>query len=133
MTARSARSALSAAVAVVVLSLVPAGGTAASSGPAAWTAAAVSISIGDDFYRPEKKTVKPRTTVTWTNNGESDHNATAYNGSFKTRRLDPGESRSITFRQLGRYRYYCTIHPWMTGVIKVCKVKNGVRVCQQSS
>ena len=127
------RTALSAAVAVVVLSLIPAGGSAGSSGPAAWPAAAVSVSIGDDFYRPARKTVKPRTTVTWTNNGDSKHSATASNGSFDTRLFGPGKSRSVTFRALGRYRYSCTIHPWMTGVIKVCKMKDGVQVCRQSS
>lgn len=106
-------------------------GTAGSSEGGIQSAASVTVSMGDDFYRPSRKKVRPRTTVTWRNDGQDRHSATAYNGSFDTDLLDPGTSRSVTFRRLGRYRYFCELHPWMTGVIKVCRMRDGVRVCRR--
>jgi plastocyanin len=127
----SDRRRLRAGAAVVVLAIVGVAGTAGSSLGAVRPAASVTISMEDDFYRPASKRIKPRTTVTWVNDGDDDHSATAYDGSFDTRLLDPGESRSVRFRKLGRYQYTCIIHPGMTGTIKVCKMRNGVRVCRR--
>jgi hypothetical protein len=40
---------------------------------------------------------------------------------FNSDRFMPGESWSYTFEESGTFQYFCTIHPWMEGVIIVEK------------
>jgi plastocyanin len=89
------------------------------------------VSIGDNFFKPTKLRVKPRTTVTWSNNGNNPHTATAGNGSFDTGTLNAGQSGSKTFKRLGKYPYFCQVHPNMRGTVKVCKRVNGQLVCRK--
>jgi plastocyanin len=91
------------------------------------------VSIGDNFFKPTKFRVKPRTTVTWSNNGNNPHTATADNGSFDTGTLNAGQSGSKTFKRLGKYPYFCEVHPNMRGTVKVCKKVNGELVCRKPS
>jgi plastocyanin len=127
----TSRRGLAAGTVAAVLALVSVAGPTGSSESAVRPAASVTISIRDNYYQAAFKRVKPRTTVTWKNNGDRRHSATRDGGGFNTGILDPGESRSVTFRKLGTYRYSCLIHPGMTGVIKVCKMRDGVRVCSR--
>ena len=116
---------------LVILAAAGVTASADPSEPAAQASAAARVSMGDNFFKPAKLRVKPGTTVTWTNNGNNPHNATADNGSFRTGNLNAGQSRSATLRRLGKYPYVCTIHPGMSGVLKVCKKKNGRLVCRK--
>ena len=43
------------------------------------------------------------------------------NGFFDSGRFVPGDSWSYEFQESGTFSYYCTIHPWMEGVIIVEK------------
>ena len=45
------------------------------------------------------------------------HTLTADDGSFDTGTLDGGRSARISVDAPGRYRYFCDIHNYMTGVI----------------
>jgi plastocyanin len=126
-----ARSSLITVAVLGALMLLVANATAGSGGDGASTAAATTVSMGDNFFSPAKKKVKPGTQVTWKNNGQVEHSATANKGSFDTGLLNPGKSRSVTFSRLGKFPYFCTVHPNMTGVIKVCKRKNGVLICSK--
>ena len=116
---------------LLALSVTGVTASAGGSEPTGQTSAAAAVSMGDNFFSPARKRVKPRTTVTWTNNGQNPHTATADNGSFDTGRLAPGERGSKTFKKLGKFPYFCQIHPNMRGTIKVCKKVNGKLVCKK--
>jgi plastocyanin len=79
----------------------------------------MTVSIEDFFFSPANMTVAPGTTVTWVNNGQAPHTSTADDGTWDSGTLQPGESFSFTFDQAGTYTYHCSIHPNMTGTIKV--------------
>ena len=70
-------------------------------------------------YDPYELTVKVGTTVTWVNDDETSHTATAIDGSFDSGYLEKGESWSYTFDTAGEYDYLCTPHPWMKGRVIV--------------
>ncbi len=64
-------------------------------------------------------------TVTWHNTGQAPHNATGNNGSFSTGTINPGGSASHTFNSAGTFSYICTIHPNMTGTVRVLSSSSG--------
>lgn len=66
-------------------------------------------------------TIPPGTTVTWQNlpRNSEFHTSTAFDGAWNSPILNPGERWAFVFSRVGRYRYHCTPHPWMTGVINV--------------
>jgi plastocyanin len=72
-------------------------------------------------FVPASITIPPGTIVTWRNvKGNSEfHTSTSYEDVWNSPVLNPGERWSLTFTKLGRFRYHCTPHPWMTGVITV--------------
>ena len=81
--------------------------------------ASARVTMGDLFFSPASVTIAVGDSVTWRNAGQAPHNATADDGSFKTPDLDNGQSASHTFSQAGSFSYVCTIHPSMTGTVRV--------------
>jgi amicyanin len=78
------------------------------------------VNIFNYKFDPEKLTIVAGTTVTWTNKDEIPHTVASSDKSFKgSGGLDTGESYSYTFDKPGTYKYYCTLHPFMTGVVVV--------------
>lgn len=75
--------------------------------------------ISDFKFTPGSLTVHVGDSVTWTNNGPTDHTATASDGSFNTGTLKQGQSASHTFTKAGTFAYICAIHPFMKGTIVV--------------
>lgn len=71
------------------------------------------------YYTPNPSEVKPKSKVTWTNNDITMHTATALDGSFDTGLIQPGSSASIDVSKTGDIPYKCSLHPWMTGILKV--------------
>ncbi|MDA4126610.1 MAG: cupredoxin family copper-binding protein [Thaumarchaeota archaeon] len=72
------------------------------------------------FYSPSSFTVKAGTTVTWVNHDGTAHTVTSKGSSlFDSGNILTGGSFSYTFTHAGTYQYYCTIHPWMTGMVVV--------------
>jgi plastocyanin len=43
----------------------------------------------------------------------------AVNKQFRSKTLDTDDSYSFTFITQGRYEYFCSLHPHMTGTIVV--------------
>ena len=78
-----------------------------------------SVSIEDLFFEPATLEVEVGTTVTWTNNGEVDHTATAEDETFDSGIMEPGATYSFTFDQEGEYDYLCEVHPDMRGTVTV--------------
>jgi plastocyanin len=72
-------------------------------------------------------------TITWTNNDTESRTVTSGlstgieslminkrgtpNGTFDSGFFKPGESWIHTFANPGTFSYFCTIHPWMEGVV----------------
>jgi plastocyanin len=75
--------------------------------------------ISDFKFTPGTLTIHVGDTVTWTNNGPTDHTATADDGSFNTGTLKKGQSASHTFTKPGMFAYICAIHPFMKGRVVV--------------
>jgi len=86
--------------------------------PQAQAAAAVKVSMGDNFFAPVKAKVARGGKVKWRNNGKVAHNVTFPNG-FASGNVKPGESTGRKFTRAGRFPYTCTIHPGMNGKVKV--------------
>ena len=70
------------------------------------------------FGTPEL-TVSPGTTVTWTNRDEDAHTVTSTTNVFRSPGLDSGDTYAYTFKEPGTYKYFCTLHPLMTGKVVV--------------
>ena len=99
---------------------------AQASAPAARFAASMTVSIGDNFYSPKSVSIDVGDTVTWVNNGQAQHSATAEDGSFDTGIFGPGGRRSHTFNQAGSFGYYCLVHGTaQSGTITVAAASGG--------
>lgn len=72
------------------------------------------------LYTPASVTVKAGTKVIWKNGTDAAHTVTG-KGSWSSynKQLAVGKSVSHVFSKAGTYKYYCTIHPYMKGTIKV--------------
>jgi plastocyanin len=76
--------------------------------------------VVDNFsFAPATATVPVGTTVTWTNRDDVPHNVVNPEQKFKSRVLDTDETFSHTFDVAGTFKYYCSIHPRMTGQVVV--------------
>jgi plastocyanin len=94
------------------------------------TAASLSLLLGgahaeetmvmiDNFtFEPQQLNVKVGTTVTWKNRDDIPHTLVSA-GKFRSKTLDTDDSFSFTFTAAGDYKYFCSLHPHMTGMIKV--------------
>jgi plastocyanin len=75
--------------------------------------------ISDFKFAPGTITVHVGDTITWVNNGPTEHSATANDKSFDTGLLPKDASASHTFTQSGTFAYICKIHPFMHGTVVV--------------
>ena len=82
-------------------------------------AADVEVKIDNFVYNPQQVTVKAGTTVTWTNHDDIPHTVTSSTNAFKSKALDTDDKFSFTFTTPGAYKYFCALHPHMTGSIVV--------------
>jgi amicyanin len=81
-------------------------------------AADVAVKIGNFTFGPQEVKVKAGTTVTWTNEDDIPHTVVSPNG-FRSKVLDTDGTYSFTFTTPGTYKYFCSLHPHMTGTIVV--------------
>ena len=77
------------------------------------------VVIANFSFEPATLTVKAGTTVTWVNQDDEPHTATATDKRFNSKTLDNGDRFSQEFKAPGVYNYYCALHPKMTGKIIV--------------
>jgi plastocyanin len=85
------------------------------------TAMSVKVEIDNFDFSPMTMTVTPGTTVTWTNHDDIPHTVVSADESklFKSPPLDTDDAYSFTFQKPGTYRYFCSVHPKMVGMIVV--------------
>ena len=81
--------------------------------------AAERIAIEDIAFNPPTIEVPVGTTITWVNQGQAPHTATADDGAFDTDRLDPGQEANETFTEAGSFPYTCLFNPDMHGTVTV--------------
>lgn len=82
-------------------------------------AAQTMVSIDNFTFGPAEITVAPGTTVTWVNNDDIPHTVVATDKSFKSKVLDTEGAFSYTFTSVGEFQYFCSLHPHMTGMVRV--------------
>lgn len=89
----------------------------------------------ENWYIPTKLTISVNDTVTWVNHDSDRHTITSGQsvgraggvtgtpgisfGIFDSGLFGMNESWSYKFMRPGTFQYFCTIHPWMYGVIVV--------------
>ncbi|HEX2360322.1 MAG TPA: hypothetical protein VHH72_10965 [Solirubrobacterales bacterium] len=89
-------------------------------------AAAATVSVGDNFFSPTSVSVLAGESITWRNDGQAQHSATANDGSFDTGVFGPGASRSETFSGPGTFSYYCVVHGLsQSGTVNVASASGG--------
>jgi plastocyanin len=86
---------------------------------AAPLAAAEVVNIDNFTFGPQTITVHKGTTVDWVNRDDTPHRVVATDKQFKSPVLDTDEKFSFTFTQPGKYPYFCSLHPHMTGTVVV--------------
>jgi plastocyanin len=80
---------------------------------------APSIQIEKFAFAPKEITVTPGTKITWTNHDETPHTIIASDQSFKSKAMDTDDHFEYTFVSEGDFSYFCSLHPFMTGVVHV--------------
>ena len=78
----------------------------------------LAVHIDNFVFEPAQLTVKVGQTVTWTNRDDIPHTVVSA-GKFRSKALDTDDRFSFTFTEAGDYQYFCSIHPHMTGMVKV--------------
>lgn len=108
---------LTAAAALLLVALTAAdrGGAAE---PTAGTSAAKTVSIVNFAFKPGTLAVRRGARVAFANTSSTAHTATR-GGSFDTRRIAPGKTKTVQLNRRGTFAYHCKIHPSMKGKIVV--------------
>ncbi|KRQ06150.1 cupredoxin domain-containing protein [Bradyrhizobium sp. DASA03076] len=79
---------------------------------------AMEVHIDNFVFQPAELKIKLGTTVTWTNRDDIPHTVVSA-GKFRSKTLDTDDKFTFTFTDAGDYKYFCSLHPHMTGMIKV--------------
>jgi plastocyanin len=89
--------------------------------PSADGARAATIVIGNFTFEPSTLTVSAGTVLTWLNEDDAPHTVigTDPESPLKSQPLDTGDRYSISLTKPGTYRYFCSLHPHMTGIVIV--------------
>jgi plastocyanin len=103
-------------LAVAALLLVPFLGACGGGDSGGAVAAAGHVDVVDNKFEPKTIEVAPGDTVTWDFKGSTQHNVSGE--GFKSKNMKSG-SFPHQFNSAGSYGYVCTIHPGMTGTVKV--------------
>ena len=81
--------------------------------------ARAAITIENYAFEPDPITVRPGTTVVWTNRDEVAHNVVSRDGLFTSPDLEANGRFEYTFKKAGTFDYFCSIHPEMKGRVIV--------------
>ncbi len=118
---------LTAAVLILIIGTVTYGSVATAK---YYTNSSATVSIVPGASRPTNAAghFSPQTilvvigvnnTVTWVNHDYTIHTVTSRSGIFDSGLLNSGDRWSYTFETAGNFSYYCSIHPYMTGIVIV--------------
>src|SRR5438270_707367 len=82
------------------------------------SAAEVTVTMDNFTYTPQEIKVKVGDTVKWINHDDIPHTVVSA-GKFRSKTMDTDDEFSFTFTAAGDYKYFCSLHPHMTGMVKV--------------
>jgi plastocyanin len=74
---------------------------------------AFTVKVADNFFSPKTATVARGGTVTWRWTGKKSHDVVGPGFKSKTATF------TKTFTKKGRFKYLCTLHRGMTGIVRV--------------
>jgi len=77
------------------------------------------VSVDNFSFAPATATVPIGSTITWTNRDDVPHTVVSTEQAFKSPVLDTDQQFSHRFDSPGTYKYFCSIHPKMTGQVVV--------------
>ncbi len=88
------------------------------------TTTVTAVSISGSSFQSASVSVSVNDIVQWTNNDPITHTVTSGtpgtpDGKFDSGNLMPGTKVCVQFLAAGSYSYYCSIHPFMTGIVTV--------------
>jgi plastocyanin len=104
---------------VTVSTPAPPESRGASGGGGATAPASGSVTIAGRAFSPSSVTVRAGGTITFANDDDRAHTVTARDGSFDSGVLGSGARWARRFASAGTFRYFCAIHPEMTGLVTV--------------
>jgi plastocyanin len=104
---------------VIACSLAFPSGSGARGAMQTATPGAFEVKIDNFSFTPAPITIAVGTTVTWTNGDDIPHTVVSTDHLFKSKALDTGDKFTFTFTKPGKYPYFCSIHPEMTGEVDV--------------
>src|ERR1700732_3209750 len=99
-------------------SLIAAAAILVSLGGVSAQAQDFNVTIANFTFTPAEVKLKVGDTVTCTNHDDIPH-TTVSAGKFRSKTMDTDNSFSFTFTAAGDYKYFFSLHPHMTGMIKV--------------
>ena len=85
-------------------------------------------------FIPSELSVRPGDVVKWENTDAVTHTitsgtlATGIDGIFDSGQMKSGQTFSHMFSEIGEYDYFCTIHPWMNGIVNVVDIPEGFKI-----
>ena len=86
-------------------------------------------------FVPDEISIKPGDIVEWGNADGEAHTVTSgslltgVEDKFDSGSIKSGEKfRHVFVEEFGEVKYFCTIHPWMTGIINVADIPEGFQV-----
>jgi plastocyanin len=82
------------------------------------TATAKTVTIKNFAFSPRTVTIRHGASIRWINRDTTTHTTTS-NTHLWSKTLIPGKSFTFTFGRRGSYHYHCSIHPMMTGIVRV--------------
>lgn len=82
---------------------------------------APTVEIVKFAFSPKEITVAAGTKIVWTNHDETPHTIIANDGTFVSKGMDTNDHFEFTFNKEGDFSYFCTLHPFMTGIVHVHK------------
>jgi plastocyanin len=87
--------------------------------PSGEAAKAEKVDIVEFTYQPDPVVVQVGGKVSWQNQDTAPHTATADDESWDTGTIEKGKIGSETFKEAGKFAYFCEIHPDMRGTVEV--------------
>lgn len=82
-------------------------------------ASTTDITVENFTFSPATISVKKGARVKWTNHDDIPHTVVEVNKKFKSPVLDTGDTFEMEFAEPGTTDYFCSLHPHMTGKVKV--------------
>ena len=85
----------------------------------------ISCAESGSCFLPSEVTIGVGESVTWYNDSTTAHTVTSGNPEdgpdsvFDSSLFLAGNTFSHTFTEAGQYEYFCSIHPWMQGIVTV--------------